>query len=492
MTTPTTRATPRQEPTDWVPLNEWNQVAPRSYNRFLLCFGVDNHRQAAAISHLKSCAMKLGEHKPVLKSLLKVDTAIAHMSCDVRCNIPVEVHDIRQTLKKTYAHLKETGFPASNFVDRVFHVPADNVAHALIIRIYTIDGGLLLGIHLHHSIGDGKAVDNVITWFSAETRGGTYHDESAWIESPFSHPYWSDENFWDQVPDRSCLDPEYVSQKFPERRLLTSPAAQEVVDRKWIGKIFVFTTDTLSVIRSHIQKLEGVGRPSTSVMLIALLWAHTIKARTAHSSVVNAATLTHDERTKDDADDSKLLTVVDARSRVFSEYAACRYFGNAAEVVLAKFPTADLMKACKGPTSETSLDMLAEHLEPILRSVQDSIETVDRDSVAERQRLFTHVADPRKLVFNYSADDTRAFIFNSWRYLGMNVGQEWNITGTDGVGYPDALRRASGEWNSPAAVFLPAQPGSGELEVMITIEEGAMELLLKDESLMALVTRVIG
>ncbi|GAW17457.1 hypothetical protein ANO14919_069140 [Xylariales sp. No.14919] len=487
MTTQTDREAPRDNTHQWVPLNTWNQLAPRTYNRLVLCFEVDNDKQAAAIQHLKDSALRLGRNQPVLRSLLKVDAPIALIDVLAQHNVQVEVHDVREAFGKTYTHLKETGFPAATFVNPVVDVPAAGIAQALILRIYTVDGGLFLGIHLHHSIGDGKAIDDVISWLSAESRGDWY-DKSAILSSPFYGCHYSKE----KNTDGNLLDPDYISRRFPERKLL-SPPVKTPVDGEWIGKIFIFKIATLNVIQSHLQQFGDLGRPSTSVVLMALLWAYTAKARAAvfEDPDANTAVLTptQGEQTNGEAVHSKLFTVMDARKRVFNEDQARRYFGNAVEVALAKMPTANLLKSC-GIATPIRLDVLAKNLGPIVCSIQDSIEAVDQDSVHERHKMYSCLPDPRNLVLDYFPDDTRAFVFNSWRYIGVNAGQEWDITGAGTVGYPDAIRRAGGKWNWPAAMFLPTRPGSEELEVMITIEEAAMELLLKDEGLMGLVVRV--
>ncbi|KAI0534171.1 hypothetical protein GGR58DRAFT_483774 [Xylaria digitata] len=489
MTTPTERATPREDAPHWAPLNTWNQLAPRSYNRFLLCFEIDNDRQETAVKHLESCAVKLGENRPVLRSLLKVDAPFALVGTLIQQDIPVEVHDIRVTFGKAYAHLKETGFPASVFVNRMFDVMAGDVAHALILRIYTINGGLLLGIHLHHSLGDGKSIDDIISWFSAETRGDSYDTKPVILSSPFYECHCSS----DENTNGYLCDPAYVSKRFPERKLVLSPISQVPANGRFIGKVFMFKVTTLSAIQNHMQQqLGGKGRPSTSVILIALLWAHSAKARICVSREANADPSTGDELVNDGTDHSRLFSIVDARKRVFDENRARYYFGNAAEVAVAELPTRDLLETCKKTTPSSGLDVIAERLRPIVRGVQDSIERVDQDFVRQRHSLYSRFPDPRKLILDYFPNDTRAFMFNSWRYLGMNAGQEWNITGADKAGYPDVIRRAGGEWNSPAAMLLPMRPGSEELEAMITVEEGAMKLLLMDEGLMGLVDRVVG
>ncbi|KAI1164692.1 hypothetical protein F5B18DRAFT_660874 [Nemania serpens] len=471
--TPRTNTTmPHGYVPDWVPLNSWNQVAPRSYNRFLLCFEVENNKQAAAIAHLTSCATKLGENRPVLRSLLKANVPVALILKLGSHDIPVEVYDIKDTFLETYSHIKDTGFPALAFLSKEFEVPTGDVDHALILRIYKVDGGLFLGIHLHHSMGDGQAVDDVISWLSAESRGVSSDGAESTIFAS---------SFEERRMDDQSLDPEDISRRFPERRLLAPPLAQTPANNERTGKIFVFKVATLETIQNQAKQLGNMKRPSTTVTMIALLWAHTAKARTPLSQVM-----------KNGEDCSRLLTIVDARKRVFDHDQARVYFGNIAEAALTNLPTTQLLQAGETPTNGTHLSMVAKQLEPIFRSVQDSIQEVDEVFTRERHSLYTRLPDPRNLVFDYSMNDRRVLMLNSWRYIGMNAGQEWNLTGTDSVVYPDAIRRAGGEWNGQSVMVLPARPESGELEAMIVIEEDAMERLLNDQGLMGLVSRVIG
>ncbi|KAI1108462.1 transferase family-domain-containing protein [Nemania sp. NC0429] len=472
MATQTSTTIPHRDITDWVPLNAWNQVAPRSYNRFLLCFEVENKKQVAAVAHLTSCARKLGENRPVLKSLLKANVPVALISKLGSHDIPVEVYDIKDTFGQRYSHLKEAGFPASAFLGKGFEVPTGHVDHALILRIYNIDGGLLLGIHLHHSVGDGKAVDAVISWLSAESRGASSDDPEPVIFAS---------SFEERRTDDQTLDPEDISQRFPERKLLGTPPAQTPANDKRIGKILVFKMATIETIQNQATQLGNMERPSTVVTLIALLWVHTVKARTVLSQAM-----------KNGEHRSRLLTIVDARRRVLNHNQAREYFGNMAEAALTNLPTAQLLQAGEAPTSETHSSTAAKQLEPVFRSLHDSIQEVDEVFIRERHSLYTRLPDPRNLMIDYSMNDKRVLMFNSWRYIGMNPGQEWNLIGTDSVVYPDAIRRAGDEWNGQSVMVLPARPESGELEAMVVIEEDAMERLLGDQALMELVYRVIG
>ena len=476
MTTPLETSTQDEDKRRWTPLNVWNQLAPRCYNRFVLCFEIDNNKHTAVIRHIKNCATNLGLRRPMLRSLLKVDGPFALINKTDKQDILVDSGDISSVFGKTYKQLKEAGFPASAFLNRVFDVlnfAGKDVFPALILRIYCIDGGLLLGVHLHHSLGDGKAIDDVISWLSTESRGEIPDMRSSVLSGPFpvsNYPINPNKN-------TRVLQPWSTNYRFPERTILLSSVPSS---KKLTGYIFVFKTATLNTIQRQMQQLGHADLPSTTTILIAMLWAHVVKARMKAQKTRQIAEV-----------HSRLFTLVDVRKHVFDDAdQANLYFGNAVEAALTSLPEADLLNICEIPPEERSPDALAKILQPICRSVTTSIERIDESFVRERHTVFSRVADPRTLAFDCFPNDPRAFMLNSWRYVGLNPGQEWVFPGIDGARHPDAIRRAAGEWNSPAAVLLPARPGSGELEVMVTLEEEAMHLLFKDGGLLELVDRI--
>ncbi|KAI3317812.1 hypothetical protein HD806DRAFT_540821 [Xylariaceae sp. AK1471] len=468
---------PHEDAQRWVPLNAWNQLGPRAYTRMVLCFEFNNDEEAAAVAHLRSCVAKLSQKRPLLKSLLKANEPIALINTTCHQNIPVEVHDIKEEFGHNYEYLKDETFPASAFINKVFDVPVGVIAHALIIRIYIIDSGLILGIHLHHSLGDGHCVDDIISWLSAETRGDddAYQTKHVTISNPFCEAQYSPEG----NSEGHLITPEYVSQRFPERILLSrSPPSPPT--EGYVGKIFTFDLAELNNDQNLYQNLGNIGRPSTNVLIAACVWAHVTKARLAASLGLNGDTLTYGEC---DSKPSRLFTIVDFRKRVFTEEYADQYFGNAVDAVIASIPTTSLLEACKGSS--------LERLEPIVLRIQESIKSVDKAFVTERYKFHTRLSNPQKLPYDHFPTDKRAFMFNSWRYNGTKKDQKWNIPGVLGEGYPDRARRAGGYWNLPAAMIMPTPPGSQEVEVMVTIEERAIDLLLKDQEFRKVVCKVI-
>jgi hypothetical protein len=442
----------------------------------VLCFEFNNNDEAAAVAHLRSCTVKLGQKRPILKSIIKADEPIALINTAGRHDIPVEVHDVREEFGHNYEYLRQESFPASAFINKVFDVPIGEIAHALIIRIYIIDGGLILGIHLHHSLGDGQCIDDVISWLSAESRGeDEYHTKPLTILSPFCEA----QSLSRDNSEGCLITPECVSQRLPERTLL-SRSAPSPPTVGYTGKIFAFDIAALDKERSLYQNVENLGRPSTNVLIAACVWVHVTKARLAACRGRGEDTSTHDEY---DLEQSRLFTIVDFRKRALTEQYAGQYFGNAYDVALASIPMTTLLEKCKGPS--------LGRLEPIVRRIQESIKSVDETFVTERYEFYTRLPDLRKLPYDCFATDKRAFMFNSWRYQGTKTDQKWNIPGLLGEGYPDRGRRGGGYWNLPAAMVMPTPPGCQEIEVMITIEDSAMDLLLNDQEFRKVVCNVI-
>ncbi|KAI0152797.1 hypothetical protein GGR57DRAFT_469142 [Xylariaceae sp. FL1272] len=450
---------------DFVPLNPHNQVAPRSYNRLVLCFGIDNDKKAEAIAHLKTCTSALGQTYPVLRSLLKVEEPVALVSPASHNEIPVEVYDIENTFGQSYVDLKLRGFPASAFVNDIFGFNSHSIAHAIIIRIYLIEGGLILGLHLHHSLGDGHAMNTVARWFSAQTRGAITNSEPVHITKPPCDIYYGAD-----ISKSDLVRSGKRRKRIPERKLLT-PAYTSPPTEECTGKVFLFDAKTLSALQDSFAEVNKTERPSSTVVLAALMWAHATKARLGTCKV----------ETRHTDKQPRLFITVDIRKRAFGEIDQNGYFGNATEMPFARIEVCDLLRACH-ESAEDGVTV-AENLYPVVQCIQEAIKQVDVRYAAERQELYVALSDPTKLVFDIDFSDKYDFVFNSWRYIGTGVDQKWSIPGVRSD-YPDSFRRAGDAWNCPAAVILPTAPDSRELELMITLEERAMELLLEDEEFM--------
>lgn len=466
----------REDAHRWKPLNVWNRFAPRVYIRMVLCFGFDNKKEAAAVKHLRTCITDLGRKRPILRSLLKIDEPFPFVSTESHHNIPLEVHHIEREFGHDYEYLKRRSFPASAFTNKVFDVPVGNIAHALIVRMYIIDGGLILGLHVHHTLGDAHIIDDLISWLSAETRGDTTYDNKPInLLTPSLEAQYPPK----EISEMHLTTPEEVKQRFPERTLVSQSPSMPATER-YTGKIFTFDIEALEKGRSLYQDLEKPGRPSTNTLIFAYIWAHVTKARLAASLAPIKAIYTQG---KNDLEPSRVFILIDFRNRAFTEEIADQYFGNAVEATVASLPTSSLLATCNGSS--------LKRLKPIVQLIQESIQSVDKAYVMERHDFYSRLSTSQALTIDNFPADRRALIFNSWRYVGMNKHQKWKIPGLVDDGYPDRVRRAGGTWNLSAAMVMPQPPGSQEVEVMITIEEDAMYLLLKDQEFIKLVNRVI-
>jgi len=475
---------------DWVPLNPLNQLVPRSYNRVVLCFEIDNDNQGTAVQFLASCVAKLGTKRPVLTALLKTNTPIGLINETGHHNIPVDVVNIKKEFGWTYSYLRENSFPASHFVNKVFEVPTTDIAHALIVRIYLIDGGIILGIHLSHLLGDGQAIDDVITWLSAETRGDPYNTSPIITSPPFSKIHDPSEG----SQTISTATPNHTSPRFPDKEL-NATADSEAARQKCLVKNFLIDISKLDKLRAGIEKREGTTRPTAVVTLAALAWAHATKARLAAFPESSVAPSMKEEQTDDEK--ARLFFVMDVRKRAFDKERADQYFGNAVETVAMSAPITALLKSCgdnndTGVGTEIYWDLMVQRLEPIIRFVKQSIAVVDKEYVLDRYRQYAQLSDPRKLKLTHSRGNVRDFMINSWRYFGLNPHQKWKIPGLIGDGYPNKVCRAMGECNFPAAMIMPTPEASQVIDLMIVLEESAMEFLMKDQTFMSLVKNVIG
>ncbi|KAI1319388.1 hypothetical protein F5Y16DRAFT_414266 [Xylariaceae sp. FL0255] len=439
---------------NWTPLNGLNQMAPRSYNRFALCFSVENSKISEAVKHLKLCVAKLSKACPALASLLMVNTPTACIKQIPGGKIPVEdLDDVGRLIRITYAKLQKEGFPASYFVHDVFDISSDNEIPALIVRIYRLDGGLILGLHLHHSFGDGHELRTLIRWLSAESRGDTVNYGPISFSVPLHGLL--------KIMEGECVN------DLPEWKL-RSRLGEPTEERA--GEIFRFDLKELEAIRNGIG--EGT---STNIVLAALTWAHATKAR-FDSLRISKGTTGRDDRQI--GDKSRLLIPVDVRKRVFQEKDIDQYFGNATELSLSCIDTNELLKACERTIGyKDEPDEVSKRMKPLTRHIQEAIAHVNPNFVKKRLSLYNQESDPRKFEHDADLSDRNAFIFNYWRYIGND--EMWDLNKT-GPRYPDCGRRIGGQWNGPAGVVMPQLPKKDHLEVMITLERSALSMLKGD------------
>ncbi|KAI8625802.1 hypothetical protein F5Y19DRAFT_238577 [Xylariaceae sp. FL1651] len=444
---------------NWKSLNGFNQMAPRAYNRYVLCFQVEDNE--AAVAHLKLCVAKLAQARPELTSQLNVNRPIARIKQESGRNIPVEVLEVGEKLGISYPDLQRLGFPASYFVHDVFRVPSNNDIPALIIRIYLLDGGLILGLHLHHSIGDGHEVGTLITWLSAESRADVVDQRSISFTAPLG--------------ETPTITTGKGVNDLPEWKVIPSSLPLSGPTEKHVGEIFRFDINILDGIRCRIGTSGGREKPSTTVVLAAYIWALATKAR-----------LEGLRSLEEIGKNSRLFIPVDVRRPVlaFQNQDKDQYFGNATELSLSSIDTAELLKVCDRPNdSDVDLDLLSKRLEPLTRCIQHAIGQVDEVFVQKRYDIYAQERAPTNFVPDVDPSDKNAFVFNAWRYIGTGADQKWNIPGSlkkVGPRYPDCGRRAGGEWNFAAAVIMPSFPGARRLEVMITLEISALSMLKAD------------
>ncbi|KAI0396803.1 hypothetical protein F5Y17DRAFT_59755 [Xylariaceae sp. FL0594] len=386
---------------------------------------------------------------------------------NLQAKIPLEVHRI----EKDYAVLKKTQFPPAACVNDVFRVEIPNPAPVLIIRIYTVDGGIFLGMHLHHAIGDGRSLNNLITWLTAQTRGDKYEFGPLNLSPPIDEA---------ELPRLDGTPP-----TFPEREV---NATEGETRQACVVKDFYLDLRKIEMIRGYIGKKWEF---TTMTIVSALTWAHATKARYGAFQGDNEL-----------EDEARILYIMDGRNAL--GVGAEEYFGNLVEINTKKHPLSTLVESCGDASTKTNPDTeddwkaMAERLMPVLRSIQECVNDLKKEYVLKRYAQYGQLLsrpEPQKPKLSFSFGKTTDFLMNTWRHLGMNEKQKWKLLDDSEPVYPDALCRGVSDIDCPSAMVMPVVPDGPEKEslirLMIVLEKNAMKLLMKDEVFQSMVSKVV-
>ena len=395
-------------------------------------------------------------------------------------HIPIEVYSSTRKASPdfTYDSLREKDFPAREFVGPWFGIDGSLSQGGAFyripvskVRLLFFPGGLILWLHLHHSLGDGNCLDMFIESLAAQTR----HVE---IPCPI--------NVGLEFPPGRCqcnrsLDD--LLETCTEYALLPSPTGpttptlgrglRPIPEIEKTGRIFVFDAEHLEELRELVQdgcESLSPSRPSIYTCLAALAWVHITRVRFDSEVLVPL-----EERLTE----AKLFMPVDWRRRCCFPKSTADYFGNTAATVVATAPTIDLAEAYNDN----------KVLARVVQSIAEAIRSVDEDWVADRNALFARVDDPRRLGLNHDPRRPQEMSFNTWRFIGAD--HQWNIPGVT-ADRPDAIRRSQKEWGMAGALILPAQAHSSVYELLVSLPINSMEALCEDDHWMSWVEEVIG
>lgn len=458
-------------------LSEFNQASLRTYTQIVLAFPLAQSASASIIyQHLRHSLTRVGQEFPLLACNVHLEKSRFGEEAFILPSLD-EIPLLTEIDGADYASLAARGFPAEDFIHSGLDLNSTlnlqegpvPVAH---VRAKFVDGGVLLMLSLHHTMGDGYCLGLFAEAFSAATRRGR-------IAVEYSSPVL-------RLPQDEDVSSETLltlSRHCPEYEVLLNPNSGPSLPDKLPGgvpsqeipgaaKIFAFKIDQIENLRSMVQAIFGpvARKPSAFVCLAALTWAHVTRARRKSEPGLAPPC--------GNADVAKLFTPIDFRRRFHDETE--EYFGNAIVTV----PTQSLVEEVESACGDQNMASLAKVVAQIATTISD----VDQAAVLRREALFKRVGDYRRLVLSQDRSLPVQLQFNSWRYFGGN--DVWNMPGM-GNKKPDSVRRIQGGVSLGNALILPLSSESEVYELLLQCPQASMATLLRDDEWMHWVHHVI-
>ncbi|EEY22445.1 conserved hypothetical protein [Verticillium alfalfae VaMs.102] len=480
-------------------LASWNQNAPREYISACLCFPYDNvHPRSGVMQHLQAAVSRLQKKQPTIASEIHLDRQSGMLylaynppNCFETESSVVTVEErpvdsLGDDFPRAYQELRGLQWPPGFFLDKHRVLGLGDLdsfprARAFRLQVTFLEDGLLLWMHLHHSIGDAACLSAVLVSIAAETCG--VHDSL----SPPMTPFQPAKLTASIAPDISWPDlvtscPELGL--FPENTLFDrvatplprlnppTPAA-----RPYTSAIFVIKVDVLKNIGEMIRLVSHVDAPpSVFVVLSALTWAYITRARYKHEVAYTMAT----------PEVATLGLIMQWRQHALQEEAA-PYFGNASADVITRVPRDVLLRIPGHPSTPGGLPAWVP---AVTKSIQMACKHVVEPFVAVRTAMMDKaVREGRVLGRTTSPIYAGDLEMDSWRNLGAHA--RWGIPGV-GVAEADRVRIVAGNvGGGKGALVLPAKHDAKYLELLVTLAEGSMKKLTACREWMILVDRVI-
>lgn len=456
-------------------LSEFGQASPRTYMQIVLAFPLAGSAPASTIyQHLRASLTRVGKDFPLFtcevhlkKSRFGEEAFILPSS-----GIPLwtEIGDTN------YANLAVRGFPAQEFIHRGLDLNNtlrldDGPVPVAHVRVKLIDGGLLLMLSLHHTVGDAYCLGLFAQAFAAATCGERVKAE-----------HWSPKLQLPQDEDISSSTLLTLSRDVPEYEVLLnpnpSPSLPDILpggipseDIPGASKIFALKIDHIEELCNMVCDVWGPTsrKPSAFACMAALTWAHVTKARIGSESDIAPPC--------GNADIGRLFTPLDFRRRFHDETE--EYFGNAIVTVPTDTSVEELQAACEDRVS----------LAKIVAQVTATFSNVDQAGILRREALFKRTTDYRRLALNQDRRIPGHMKFDSHRYFGGN--DVWELPGM-GMKKPDSVRTVQGAVSLGNVLILPLNSESDVYEISVQLPQVSMAALLQDEDWMFWVHRIIG
>lgn len=495
-----------------LPLNTWDQIAPRQYIRQVFCFpyqDLQNDKLQSLRRNLRSALDRACVDLPNFAGRVSLaNEPLGHIviSKDVGDKAVLDVFDHSDTFPFDYQELKAQGFPARAFVGPDFDVPRNFQLDTLgspatIVVARVIRGGLLLCVYVLHTITDGIGFTKFVSTFARYTRhhGGLLLKDAALT----SHTQLPAETISSMVKSSNYEDlmercPEFWTLQHRKGPLAfrfgpTKIPFEEIPKE---GRIFVIHTDSINLLKETASRYHTVSindddylPPSAFSCITALTWTFTTTSRLRVALRCSTGPLA--------LKDFRIILAASWARRAFSDVMqGDTHHGNRVAMVKLEMGHNNLINA------DLTREMAPEAgkaFAKLVYSIEATLASLGEDFVATRTAMVRAAPDPRNIGLDHDPLDPRDFIFNSWRRLGADT--QWHIPGIvaheaacstdDGGIRPEAVRRAQSAWNMSAGLILPGSKCSKNYEVLVTLDTMSMTELCSDERWMAWFDRVV-
>lgn len=457
---------------DLVSLSPLDQIMPRVHVRLVLCIptqGSSEQDHAIVFSALEKGLQQTLVEIPYLGGVVGEDK---HTSGKVHIapgpGVSLRLKNVKHDPKLSYQKLKESHFPLSSFGGDV-KAPSDMISlgpnpPVMAAQVNIVQGGVLLAIGIHHSAMDAAGYSTVLQTWASHTRTYFLSNAASGDEVAKSSSLSSDSldrNPLMKASTKAAVDPRVKIKDHPQYKLELTPPAKESEHPPAAPPefkippmdptVFYFAASKLAALKQSASPIPSF--ISTNDALCALLW----------SSITRARTLPESSTEGQGSPSSRLGFAVDGRRRLAPPLPPS-YVGNVNIYASTRLPISTLSKKA--------------NLNSIASSIRTAVTEIDNDRIQDIISLITSLPNVTDLKQGFNSFLGPDLAISSWRDMGL-IGLDWGT----GIGKIEAVRIPKVGFDG-LCVVLPALTDGG-LEVLVGLEDGAMERLKADETFMA-------
>ncbi|CZR70230.1 uncharacterized protein PAC_20131 [Phialocephala subalpina] len=446
-------------------LSELDQIMPRLYVRWLLCFplsetspskqSIIDALQAGVILTLDGLPVLRGHLVPKVSdsSRLEVHT-LQNYQGEVGFELKVNhLDDEDDETIPTYQSLKKANFPVSEMPDKTFTPPDDPSLSVFDMMATFIRGGVLLCIKCHHAVVDGGGLGLVIKLLAQNCDAKSHSVQR--LSLPF-------------VPsvDRGSLPPSKPETPARDLGFIVldvgqKPAAPAREYGPMTSQIFKFPNEALQQLKKHFDSVSS-GSVTSHDALTALLYGAVSYARSLRFSETSS---------EPKALPSTMGIAVDGRRRLktpIPEYAGnvtmYARFSNPLQLPCAKIPQ-DIMK-------DPSLLAISLNLPALAEKTHSAVAAVTHEYITDTISLASSLEDVSRMQPSFSDfyQGTDFFITSGASFPVFD--HEWWPGGA-----VDALRiPLKAQWDGSCAVLATKDRSQG-LDVLLGLREDDMKVV---------------